>query len=107
MARRISSGSVAKPSDSAAIWCLTCPKPEGAFYVYPSCAGLIGKKTSGGKILKNDLDVATYILEEGKVAVVHGEAFGLSPHFRISYATSTETLREACTRIRTACEALT
>jgi aspartate aminotransferase len=86
---------------------LECPTPEGAFYVYPSCAGLIGKKTPEGKVLENDLDVASYLLESEGVAVVHGEAFGLSPHFRISYATSTETLIKACERIKKACAALT
>lgn len=83
---------------------LECPTPEGAFYVYPSCAGLIGKKTPDGKELESDLDVSTYLLESVGVAVVHGEAFGLSPHFRISYATSEEVLVEACTRIKVACE---
>ncbi len=85
---------------------LSCPKPEGAFYVYPSCAGAIGKTTPDGKVIENDLDFVTYLLEGAGVAVVHGEAFGLSPHFRISYATSTEALREACTRIQQACAAL-
>lgn len=85
---------------------LNCPTPEGAFYVYPSCAGLIGKTTPEGKVLNTDEDVATYLLESVGVAVVHGAAFGLSPHFRISYATSTEVLREACTRIQKACAAL-
>ncbi len=85
---------------------LECPTPEGAFYVYPSCAGLIGKVTPDGKTLESDLDVSTYLLESVGVAVVHGEAFGLSPHFRISYATSDDILVEACTRIKTACEAL-
>ncbi|HLU92080.1 MAG TPA: pyridoxal phosphate-dependent aminotransferase [Pedomonas sp.] len=85
---------------------LHCPTPEGAFYVYPSCAGLIGKTTPEGKVLNTDEDVATYLLESVGVAVVHGAAFGLSPHFRISYATSTEVLTEACTRIQKACAAL-
>lgn len=85
---------------------LSCPTPEGAFYVYPSCAGLIGKKTPDGKVIETDLDVSTYLLESVGVAVVHGEAFGLSPHFRISYATSDEVLVEACGRIKKACEAL-
>jgi aspartate aminotransferase len=85
---------------------LECPTPEGAFYVYPSCAGLIGKKTPDGKVLENDEDVATYLLESEGVAVVFGAAFGLSPHFRISYATSTEALEEACTRIQRACAAV-
>jgi len=85
---------------------LFCPRPEGAFYVYPSCAGVIGKRTPAGATLENDGDFVRYLLEETGVAVVHGEAFGLSPHFRISYATSTEVLREACARIDQACRAL-
>jgi aspartate aminotransferase len=85
---------------------ITCHKPEGAFYVYPSCAGTIGKVTAQGKVIKNDDDFATYLLEEEGVAVVQGSAFGLSPHFRISYATSTEALREACTRIQKFCTKL-
>jgi aspartate aminotransferase len=85
---------------------IICPKPEGAFYVYPSIAGLIGKKTPDGKVIENDLDFCTYILESEGVAAVHGEAFGLSPHFRVSYATSDEALIEACKRIKRACEAL-
>ncbi len=85
---------------------LICPSPEGAFYVYPSCAGLIGKKTPEGKVIKTDLDVCNYLLESVGVAVVHGEAFGLSPYFRISYATSEDLLIEACSRIKKACEAL-
>ena len=86
---------------------LLCHKPEGAFYVYPSCAGTIGKKTPDGKVIENDSDFVTYLLESAEVAAVQGEAFGLSPYFRISYATSTELLREACTRIHKACAALT
>lgn len=85
---------------------IICPKPEGAFYVYPSIAGLIGKKTPDGKVIENDLDFCTYILDAEGVAAVHGEAFGLSPHFRVSYATSDEALIEACKRIKRACEAL-
>jgi len=85
---------------------ITCQKPEGAFYVYPSCAGLIGRTTPGGKTLASDEDVATYLLEAEGIAVVHGAAFGMSPYFRISYATSTEALREACTRIQRAAAAL-
>ena len=84
-----------------------CTTPEGAFYVYPSCAGTIGRKTPQGKIIKNDTDFVTYLLEAEGVAVVQGEAFGLSPYFRISYATSTEALTEACKRIQRACAALT
>lgn len=85
---------------------LNCPKPEGAFYVYPSCAGVIGKTTPSGKTIANDEDFVTYLLEEHGVAAVHGAAFGLSPYFRISYATSTENLKEACNRIQKACAAL-
>ncbi|HEX2113560.1 MAG TPA: aspartate transaminase [Alphaproteobacteria bacterium] len=84
-----------------------CQTPEGAFYVYPSCAGAIGRKTPQGKVIKDDTDFVTYLLEAEGVAVVQGEAFGLSPYFRISYATSTEALTEACKRIQRACAALT
>ena len=86
---------------------IECPTPTGAFYVYPSVAGMIGKKTSDGKTLTNDADVVTYLLESEGVAVVHGEAFGLSPYFRVSYATATDLLEEACIRIQRACAALT
>jgi len=82
---------------------LSCPKPEGAFYVYPSCAGVIGKTTGGGKKIGNDEDFATALLEEEGVAVVHGAAFGLSPFFRISYATGIKALEEACRRIQRFC----
>lgn len=85
---------------------LECPTPEGAFYVYPSCAGLIGKTTPNGKVLENDEDVIAYFLETEGIAAVHGAAFGLSPHFRISYATATEVLEDACQRIQRACAAL-
>ncbi|MBE9558519.1 MAG: pyridoxal phosphate-dependent aminotransferase [Proteobacteria bacterium] len=85
---------------------LTCATPEGAFYVYPSCAGLMGKTTPEGKLLETDEDFVTYLLETEGVAAVHGEAFGLSPHFRISYATSTDLLEDACQRIQRACAAL-
>ncbi len=85
---------------------LTCAKPEGAFYVYPSCAGAMGKRTPDGKPIDNDEDFVTYLLESQGVAAVHGAAFGLSPHFRVSYATSTEALTEACQRIQRACAAL-
>ena len=85
---------------------LHCHTPEGAFYVYPSCAGTIGKKTPSGQTINSDGDFVTYLLEAEGVAVVQGEAFGLSPYFRISYATSTEALKEACARIKRACEAL-
>ena len=82
---------------------LDCHTPEGAFYVYPSCAGLIGATTPSGQKLKNDEDVCGYLLESQGVAVVHGAAFGLSPHFRVSYAAATEVLEEACRRIQKAC----
>jgi len=85
---------------------LSCHKPEGAFYVYPSCAGLIGKTTPSGKVLATDEDVVAYFLETEGVAVVHGAAFGMSPFFRISYATSKDVLTDACTRIQRACKAL-
>ncbi len=85
---------------------IECIKPEGAFYVYPSCAGLIGKKTPDGKTIETDEDFVTYLLESQGVATVQGAAFGLSPYFRISYATSTENLTEACSRIQKACAAL-
>lgn len=85
---------------------LECLKPEGAFYVYPSCAGCIGKTTPDGKVIETDEDFVTYLLESEGVACVQGAAFGLSPCFRISYATSTEALKEACTRIQRACQAL-
>lgn len=85
---------------------IDCLTPQGAFYVYPSIAGLIGKKTPAGKVIETDEDFVTYLLEEEGVAAVHGEAFGLSPHFRISYATATELLEEACRRIQRACASL-
>jgi aspartate aminotransferase len=79
---------------------LVCPKPEGAFYVYPSVAALMGKKTRNGKVLATDEDFVMALLEEEGVASVHGSAFGLGPNFRISYATSDEALEEACRRIQ-------
>ncbi len=85
---------------------LSCPTPEGAFYVYPSCAGTIGKKTPSGLTIETDGDFVTYILETEGVAAVQGEAFGFSPHFRVSYATSTELLEDACQRIQRACAQL-
>ncbi|TCP62199.1 aspartate aminotransferase [Rhodovulum bhavnagarense] len=86
---------------------ITCPVPEGAFYVYPSIAGCIGKTSAGGTKIENDEAFATALLEEKGVAVVFGAAFGLSPAFRVSYATSDENLREACTRIQEFCATLT
>ncbi len=85
---------------------LRCPRPEGAFYVYPSCAGTIGKRTPDGKVIETSEDFARYLLEGEGVAVVHGSAFGLDPFFRISYATATELLEDACARIERACAAL-
>ncbi|MCK0167171.1 pyridoxal phosphate-dependent aminotransferase [Jannaschia sp. S6380] len=85
---------------------IECPVPEGAFYVYPSIAGCIGKTTAGGTRITNDETFATALLEEEGVAVVFGAAFGLSPHFRVSYATSDEALEDACARIRRFCEGL-
>ncbi len=86
---------------------LDCARPEGAFYVYPSCAGVIGRRTPQGQTIQSDEDFAGYLLEAEGVAVVHGAAFGMSPFFRISYATSTAALKEACQRIQRACAALT
>jgi len=85
---------------------LTCPRPDGAFYVFPSCADTIGKKTASGKVIESDEDFVTELLESEGVAVVHGAAFGLSPHFRISYATSLEALKDACARIERFCASL-
>ena len=85
---------------------ISCRTPEGAFYVYPSCEGVIGKKTPDGKVIANDTDFVTYLLESEGVAVVQGAAFGLEPHFRISYATSNEALEDACSRIQRACASL-
>jgi len=85
---------------------LRCLKPEGAFYVYPSCAGVIGRRTPKGQRIETSEDFARYLLEDAGVAVVHGSAFGLDPYFRISYATATELLEDACRRIVRACERL-
>ena len=84
---------------------IECPSPEGAFYVYPSCAALIGKTAPSGKVIETDADFVTELLEAEGVAVVHGSAFGQGPNFRISYATSTEALTEACERIQRFCAA--
>jgi aspartate aminotransferase len=86
---------------------ISCPTPEGAFYVYPSCEGCIGKKTPKGQVIGSDEDFAVALLAEEGVAVVHGAAFGLSPFFRISYATGMEALEEACRRIQRFCAGLT
>ena len=79
---------------------LKCPSPEGAFYVFPSCAGAIGKKTPEGKIIANDEDFVSALLEAEGVAVVQGSAFGTGPNFRISYATATSVLEDACHKIQ-------
>jgi len=85
---------------------IRCHRPEGAFYVYPSCAGAIGRRTPKGAVLETSADFAAKLLEDEGVAVVHGTAFGLDPYFRISYATSTAQLEEACHRIIRFCERL-
>ena len=85
---------------------IACIKPEGAFYVYPSCAGCIGKTAADGTVIDSDEAFAKALLEAEGVAVVHGAAFGLSPFFRISYATSDKNLTEACARIKRFCNAL-
>lgn len=82
---------------------ITCPRPEGAFYVYPSIQELIGKTSAGGTAIDSDEAFVTALLEETGVAVVHGAAFGLSPYFRVSYATSDAALKEACARIADFC----
>ncbi len=86
---------------------ITCNKPEGAFYVFPSVAGIIGKKTPTGKVLETDEDLVLHLLEEAGVATVHGSAFGLSPYLRLSYAAATEQLERACDRIAETVGALT
>ena len=85
---------------------ISCATPEGAFYVYPNCSGVMGKKTANGAIIDTDEKFMTYLLESEGVAGVHGEAFGLSPYFRLSYATSEKILEDACARIKRACQTL-
>jgi aspartate aminotransferase len=85
---------------------VTCPTPDGAFYVYPDVSGLIGRSTPAGKPIDSDAALIDYFLDDVRVAAVHGAAFGLSPAFRISYATSESVLTEACERIQGACAAL-
>ena len=85
---------------------ITCAKPDGAFYVYPNCQGILGKITQDGKKISSDEDFMTYLLEDQGVAGVHGSAFGLSPYFRLSYATSDDILEDACRRIQIACSKL-
>jgi aspartate aminotransferase len=86
---------------------IACHKPEGAFYVFPNIAGCLGKTTAGGRRIATDADFALALIEEKHVAVVHGAAYGMSPYLRISYATETEKLREACARIQDFCRSLT
>lgn len=85
---------------------LSCRTPDGAFYLFPSCAGMLGRKRPDGKVIETDVDFATFLLEDANVAVVPGSAFGLAPFFRISFATATERLRVACERIAEACSRL-
>jgi aspartate aminotransferase len=85
---------------------ITCPKPEGAFYVYPDVSGLIGKSTPAGQRIDTDEQLVGYLLDVGRVAAVHGGAFGVEPAFRVSYAVSDEVLTKACERIQEACAAL-
>jgi aspartate aminotransferase len=85
---------------------ITCVKPAGAFYAFPSCAGLIGKRTPDGKVIATDRDFVMYLMDGEGVAAVHGAAYGVSPHFRLSFAASTEDITRACERIQRACAAL-
>ena len=85
---------------------ISCPIPNGAFYVYPDISKLIGKKTRSGNVISNDEQFALSLLEEKNVAVVFGAAFGLSPNFRISFATSIDELQTACDRISSFCKNL-
>ncbi|AUA55142.1 Aspartate aminotransferase [Achromobacter spanius] len=85
---------------------IRCPQPQGAFYVYPSVEGLLGKRTPAGRVLESDLDVVMYLLDEAGVAVLDGAAYGLSPYLRLSFATSMENIEEGCRRIDSACAAL-
>ncbi len=85
---------------------LRCPQPEGAFYVYPSCAEAIGKRAPDGKLIASDEDFVSALLDSEGVAVVQGSAFGLGPNFRISYATSTPVLEDACAKIQRFCASL-
>ncbi len=85
---------------------LSCRSPDGAFYLFPSCRGILGRRRKDGRSIDNDVDFATFLLEDAKVAVVPGSAFGLAPFFRISFATATDKLRLACERITSACDSL-
>ena len=82
---------------------LTCATPEGAFYVYPSVEGCLGKKTPDGKVIENDEDFVLYVLESEGVGIVQGAAFGYEPFFRLSYAAATDVVEDACARIQRAC----
>ena len=84
---------------------LTCHRPAGAFYLYPNIAGFIGRVSAGGRLISHDADFAAALLDEGRVATVHGAAFYMSPHIRLSTAASDATLEEACARIKLFCEA--
>jgi aspartate aminotransferase len=85
---------------------ITCHRPEGAFYVFPNIAGCIGKTTERGRHIESDVDFVSALLEEQHVATVQGSAYGMSPYFRISYATDMETLKEGCRRISQFCDGL-
>ena len=85
---------------------LDCPVPEGAFYVFPSCEALLGKRTESGRVIESDEDFVSELLDAEGVALVHGSAFGQGPNFRLSYADSTERLRDACTRVQRFCSSL-
>jgi len=85
---------------------ITCVKPAGAFYAFPSCAGLIGRRTPDGTVIENDRDFVMYLMNGEGVAAVHGAAYGVSPHFRLSFAASTEDITRACERIQRACASL-
>jgi aspartate aminotransferase len=85
---------------------ITCVKPAGAFYAFPSCAGLIGKRAPDGKVIQTDRDFVMYLMDGEGVAAVHGAAYGVSPHFRLSFAASNYDITRACERIQRACAAL-
>ena len=85
---------------------ITCRVPEGAFYVFPNIAGVLGKRTPHGAVISSDLDFVMYLLEAAEVGVLQGAAYGMSPYIRISYSTSMEKLQEGCGRIQRACAAL-
>ena len=86
---------------------LSCMRPDGTFFAYPSCQGLIGRRTPQGQSIESDGDFVLHLLESEHVATIPGAAFGMSPHFRVSFATSEQRLEEACARIARACAALT